>query len=174
MSKTKTWADADNVLYTDINGNFDTLYTLVNGNIDNNNISSSAAIDTSKISGTAVNLSSTQTITGKKTFKQTVQTITTGTDGSTVTFDLSLGNIHQVTLGGNRTLAISNETAGQVFIVNLIQDGTGSRTVTWFSTVSWAGGTTPTLTTTASKRDVFGFICTAADTYMGFIIGQNV
>lgn len=49
-TKNKTWADAENVNYTDLNANFDTLYTEVNGNLDNANIDSSAAIDESKIS----------------------------------------------------------------------------------------------------------------------------
>lgn len=98
----------------------------------------------------------------------------TDTDGATVTFDLTTRGIHSVTLGGDRTLAISGETAGQVFILRLIQDATGSRTVTWFSTINWAGGSAPTLTTTANAWDVFGFIATAADTYDGFIIGQNL
>lgn len=47
--KPKTWADGDNVLYSDINTNFDTLYNEVNGNLDNNNIKASAAIAESKI-----------------------------------------------------------------------------------------------------------------------------
>ena len=40
-------------------------------------------------------------------------------DGATVTFDLNEANVHTVTLGGNRTLAISNETAGQCFIIKI-------------------------------------------------------
>ena len=121
-----------------------------------------------------VALAGSQTLTGKKTMAATVQTVTASADGATVTFDVSLGNIHTVTLGGNRTLAISNETAGQCFIIEITQDGTGSRTVTWFTTIKWAGGSAPTLTTTASKRDVLGFRVTGTDTYDGFIIGQNV
>lgn len=98
----------------------------------------------------------------------------TATDGATVTFDLSNGNKQLVVLGGNRTLALSNVTPGQVFMLKLTQDGTGSRTVTWFSTISWAGGSAPTLTTTASKSDLFGFIQTGSNTYDGFVIGQNI
>lgn len=98
----------------------------------------------------------------------------TATDGATVTFDLSDGNKQLVVLGGNRTLALSNVTTGQVFMLKLTQDATGSRTVTWFSTISWAGGSAPTLTATASKSDVFGFIQTGTNTYDGFIIGQNI
>jgi len=75
---------------------------------------------------------------------------------------------------GDITIAISNETDGQYFAIDITQDGTGSRTVTWMSTVKWAGGSAPTLTTTASKRDSFGFKCTGADTYDGFVIGQNI
>jgi len=175
LSKTKTWADAENVNYTDINANFDTLYTEVNGNLDNDNLDASAAISATKISGTAVTLTGAQTITGIKTFSAATKPYyKSNTDVSTVTFDLDVGNIHTVTLGGNRTLAISNEDAGQCFIIRLVQDATGSRTVTWFSTIKWAGGSAPTLTTTASKWDVLGFICTAADTYDGFVIGQNL
>lgn len=100
---------------------------------------------------------------------------TTDTDGATVTFDLSVTNKHRVTLGGNRTLALSNPSAGQCFLIKLTQDGTGSRTVTWFSGITWSdGGTTPTLTTTASKSDTFMFIQTGTNTYDGFIVGQNI
>lgn len=99
--------------------------------------------------------------------------LTSNSDGATVTFDLST-SLHTVTLGGNRTLALSNETVGQTFVIRLVQDGTGSRTVTWFTTIKWAGGSAPTLTTTADKTDVFGFICTSAGNYDGFVIGQNL
>ena len=96
------------------------------------------------------------------------------TDGSTITFDLDSSNTHSVTLGGNRTLALSNVSVGQKFIIRLTQDGTGSRTVTFFSTIKWAGGVAPTLTTTANKTDVFGFICTSANNYDGFVVGYNL
>lgn len=100
--------------------------------------------------------------------------IAAATDGATVTFDLALSNVQQVTLGGNRTLALSNVTTGQKFVLRLVQDGTGSRLVTWFTTIKWAGGAAPTLTTTAGKADLIGFICTGTGTYDGFIIGQNI
>lgn len=111
-------------------------------------------------------------------FNQYLQTITwvDDTDGATITFDLSESSRHRVTLGGNRTLAISNPSEGQGFIVRLKQDATGSRTVTWFSGISWAYGVTPTLTTTANKADMFTFICTNASTptFDGFVVGQDL
>jgi len=81
-------------------------------------------------------------------------------------------NIHTVTLGGNRTLALSNVSVGQPFVINLINGG--SNTVTWFSTIKWAYGVTPTLTTTTGKIDSFGFICTSASNYLGYILGLNM
>lgn len=92
----------------------------------------------------------------------------------TTTIDLSLGNVFTVTMPANtQTLAISNETAGQCFILN-INNVTSQGALTWFTTIKWAGGTAPTLTGTNGKRDVFGFIVTGADTYDGFVVGQNI
>lgn len=93
----------------------------------------------------------------------------------TATLDVSQASIHKITMpAGNITIAISNETNGQCFLIEITQDGTGSRTVTWFSTIKWAGGSAPTLTTTGNKRDTFGFRVTGTDTYDAFIVGQNV
>lgn len=100
-------------------------------------------------------------------------TITTDADGATVTFDLSVSDWHTVTLGGNRTLALSNPTVGQQFTLFLQQDATGSRTVTWFAGIRWAGGTAPTLTTTPSKGDLFTFKCIGAGSYLGVAAGLN-
>lgn len=112
-------------------------------------------------------------VTTSHDYKLTPRVITL-TDGATVTVDLSKRGIHQVTLGGNRTIALSGETVGQVFILRLVQDGTGSRTISWFSGISWQnGGTVPTLTTTASKTDTFGFIVKSSGAYAGFIVGLN-
>ena len=98
----------------------------------------------------------------------------TATDGATVTFDLSTNNKHQVTIAGNRTLALSNTTNIPAFMINIKQDATGSRTVTWFSGITWAGWSAPTLTTTASKTDSFGFQQISAGVYLGFVIAQNI
>ena len=128
--------------------------------------------------GDVVTLTGTQTLTNKTLTKPTVNgsipAFTTDTDGATVTFDLSASSVHSVTLGGNRTLALSNASVGQIFAIRLIQDGTGSRTVTWFTTLKWADSGAPTLTTTASKIDTFVFIVTSSGNYEGYIVGQNV
>lgn len=104
----------------------------------------------------------------------TIQTYSPAGAG-TATLDLSKGNVHHITMpAGNITIAISNGNIGQCFIVRILQDGTGSRTVTWFTTIRWAGGVAPTLTTTASKADTLGFEVTGSSTYDGFVVGQNL
>lgn len=100
--------------------------------------------------------------------------ITADADGATITFNMATSNIHSVTLGGNRTLAVSNVSVGQCFMLRLSQDGSAPRTVTWFSTIKWAGGAAPTLTATNNKADMLGFVCTSANNYDGFVVGQNL
>jgi hypothetical protein len=98
----------------------------------------------------------------------------TSTDQAVINFDIASSTAHNVVLGGDRTLAVKNTRAGDRFILRLTQDGTGSRDVTWFSTIKWAGGSAPTLTTTPSKADVIGFLCTGTNAFDGFVIGQNI
>ena len=86
-------------------------------------------------------------------------TITTLTDGATVTPDFAASNNYTLTLGGNRTIANpTNLTAGQSCSIFLVQDGTGSRTAAWGSYWDFAGGTAPTLTTTASAVDRIDYV----------------
>lgn len=99
--------------------------------------------------------------------------VTALTDASSTTVDASLGNHFRLTftsaVGNSRTVANpTNPTDGQRIIFELIQDATGSRTVTWGTAYGWGTDVTvPTLTTTASKRDFVGFIynSTAAKWY---------
>jgi len=80
------------------------------------------------------------------------------TDGATITWDVSTAQVAKVTLGGNRTLsAPTNGATGQFISLLVIQDGTGSRTLTWNSAYEFASDTAPTLTTTASLGDLFTF-----------------
>jgi len=86
-------------------------------------------------------------------------TITTLTDGATVTPDFAASNNYTLTLGGNRTIANpTNLTAGQSGSIFLVQDGTGSRTAAWGSYWEFAGGTAPTLTTDANAVDRVDYI----------------
>ena len=54
------------------------------------------------------------------------------TDAATITWDFSTGGEKTVTLGGNRTLAITNLPTGRVVYgtLRIVQDVTGGRTLT--------------------------------------------
>lgn len=105
----------------------------------------------------------------------TIQTITTDTDGATITFNLATSNWHNVVLGGNRTLALSNATVGQQFTIQLTQPASGGPdTVTWFSGITWnGGGSAPTLQTAANAIDTITFKCTGSGAYIGYPTLQN-
>lgn len=83
----------------------------------------------------------------------------------TVTCDCAVASKFLITATGNFTLAFSNFTNGQRIEVWILQDATGSRTVTWPTAVRWMNGSgatdsttdKPTLTTTANKFDVISF-----------------
>jgi len=104
------------------------------------------------------------------------KTYTPATGSQTVTIDCSVNNIHIVSGhadGTAITFAITGATNSQPFIISVLQGAVVSTIAAWFATVRWAGGTAPTLTATANKRDTFGFIRTGNNTYDGFVIGQN-
>ena len=80
------------------------------------------------------------------------------TDASTISWDVAASPVAKVTLGANRTLgAGSNAVAGQFVSLLVIQDGTGSRTLSFNAAYEFTADTAPTLTTTASKGDLFVF-----------------
>ena len=81
-----------------------------------------------------------------------------GNSGTSLTIDLLNGMAQKVTLTGNATLTINNPISGTTYTLVLIQDGTGTRTVTWPGTLVWQGGAAPTLTVTAGKADIITLV----------------
>jgi len=80
------------------------------------------------------------------------------TDQATVTWDMNSQSVCKLTLAGSRTMAApTNGSTGQFASILVIQDGTGSRTLTWNAVYEFASDTAPTLTTTASLGDLFTF-----------------
>ncbi len=104
--------------------------------------------------GTVLTLSDANILFAKKGYfaEQTL------TDGATIDWNLSTQQVAKVTLAGNRTLnAPTNQQAGAFYSLAIIQDGTGSRTLTFNSAYKFTGATAPTLTTTASAKDIIIF-----------------
>ena len=111
-----------------------------------------------------------------KDYAETVNAI--GNTAASQAVDLESGNVVTATLAvATTTFTFSNPSAtgkSCSFTLILSQDATGSRTVTWPASVKWAGGTAPTLTTTASRADVLTFSTVDAGTiWYGFVAGQD-
>jgi hypothetical protein len=100
-----------------------------------------------------------------------VETPFTANSSTAITIALTNGTVQIITLTGNATITMPTATSGKSFIMLLKQDGTGSRTVTW-STVKWAGGTAPTITSTASRQDILSFFADGTNWY-GVVVAQN-
>lgn len=80
-----------------------------------------------------------------------------GNSSTADTIDWALSNKQKSTLTGNCTFTFGAPAGPCSLILKLVQDATGSRTVTWPAAVHWSGGTAPTLTTTANKVDIISF-----------------
>ncbi len=84
---------------------------------------------------------------------------------STATFTPNFANYinFSITLSGACPCTLANPSGaynGLTGFIEVIQDGSGSRTITTYgSTWKFSGGTKPTLSTTASAKDVLPFFC---------------
>jgi hypothetical protein len=124
-----------------------------------------------------VTLTGTETLTNKTIEAGTftngyTEEVVTANTSTAYTIDLANGSVQILTLTGNCTFTFPTATAGKGFTMLLKQDGTGSRTVNWPSSVKWPASTAPTITSTASKGDKYVFV--GDGTYWwGSNAGQN-
>ncbi len=129
-------------------------------------------------SGTIVGTTDTQTLSAKTIEAGTftngyTEEVVTANTSTAYTVDLANGSVQILTLTGNCTFTFPTPVAGKSFIMILKQDGTGSRTVTWPSSVDWPSATAPTITSTASKADKFVFTAIDGTNWLGSVAGQN-
>lgn len=76
--------------------------------------------------------------------------------GTTQTIDFKIGTFQTIDLAsatGNVTLTLSNPTAGETYLLKVIQDATTPRDLVYPATVKWAGGTAPVISTGATEID---------------------
>ena len=132
----------------------DNTWAVVAGDIEG--VTASTGLSGGGTSGTvSISLDTTnaQEWTGTQNFNSTSLTF-----DATQDWDLSLNQVCDLTLTANTTFdAPTNLVDGGFYSITIIQDGTGSRTASWNTVFKWAGGTAPTLTTTASAKDIFVF-----------------
>ena len=108
-------------------------------------------------------------------YNETYGAVTSSSNATTV--NCEAGNAFSHTLTENTTFTFSNPPASGTaysFSLEIIQDASASGfTVTWPASVDWPSATAPTLTATASAKDVFVFYTRDAGvTWYGFTAGQ--
>ena len=110
-----------------------------------------------------------------KSYNETYLAVTSS--GASTTVKCEAGNAFSHTLTENTTFTFSNPPASGTafsFSIEIIQDASASGfTVTWPTSVDWPSATAPTLTATASAKDVFVFYTRDGGTnWLGFTAGQ--
>lgn len=80
-----------------------------------------------------------------------------GNSGSAKTVDWSVTQVQRVTLTDNCAFTFTGPNGISDVLLHVTQDGTGGFAATWPASVKWAGGTAPTLTTTAGAVSVLRF-----------------
>ena len=75
------------------------------------------------------------------------------TSAATITWNVDDGNIGTLTAGHNFTLNITGGENGSFAVLRVLQDATGSRTMTLNSAIVLDGRTAPTLSTAANAHD---------------------
>jgi hypothetical protein len=107
-----------------------------------------------------------------------VTTPVTLTDAATIAVNAALSDMFRVTLGGNRTLGSpSNPSDGQAIVFEVIQDGTGSRTLAYGGAYSFPSSIgTPVLSASAGFHDFLAFRYDSAATtwYCTGFVPQSV
>lgn len=85
------------------------------------------------------------------------------TYGTTTTFDFSTFINAYILLTGNiTTMTFSNVIAGKSGMIEIQQDGGGSRTTVWNSILKWPGGLAPSLSTSPNAVDILFYNCITA------------
>lgn len=120
-------------------------------------------------SGDTVTLPSGNPLTNPTVTNYT-ETAYTANTSTAITVSLTNGTVQILTLTGNATITMPAVGAGKSFII-MLKTGAGGYTTTW-STVSWPSGTAPTVTSTASKTDIFSFFSDGTS-WFGTTIGQS-
>ena len=139
-------------------------------NINENSISN-VHIQTNAVGAAEINKTSVQgegvVFTGEnQTFSKAQRGSITASShtAANIALDFSLNNHFAITLANNCHLNLpSNLVAGQTGSIFVVQDGTGSRTLSYAGAFEFPGGTAPTLTTTASAEDRIDYIVRASN-----------
>ena len=147
----------------------------ISGNID---VDGTTNLDVVDIDG-AVDMASTLAVTGVAAFDAGTSGKYTAVTSSSnaVSLNLQLSDNFSHDLTENTTISFANPAAsGKVSTATLrIIQGSTARTITWHSSIKWAGDTAPTLSTGDDDVDIFVFFTVdGGTTYYGITAGQDM
>jgi hypothetical protein len=91
------------------------------------------------------------------------------TDGATINWNTSLGRVATVTLGGARAMAAATNQKVGTYILRVVQDGTGGRTLTWNGNYKWTAQTAPVLSTAIGAVDIITFFSDGSKMYGSYL-----
>jgi hypothetical protein len=175
---------ARNINGVSFNGSADVTVTAAAGTLTGATLASGVTASSLTSVGTLTALTMGGTINmadnviNRPRFTDYAETYTTpAISAGVLTLNLENGNVFRTTRNANiTTLTISNPaTTGNACSFTLIFDANGtSYTITWPAAVKWPGGTAPTITTTASRSDMFVFYTNnAGTTWYAMTAAQN-
>lgn len=104
------------------------------------------------------------TITNTTLANFTELSYTIGNSGSAQTLSLTNGTVQTVTLTASCTFTMPAPVVGKSFLL-FVKTGAGGFTSTSFTSVKWAAGQTPTVTSTANRVDIFSFVSDGTSWY---------
>lgn len=124
-------------------------------------------------------LSAVDNVISRPRFTDYAETYTTPTiSAGSLTLNIENGNVFRVSRNANiSSITISNPSgSGNACSFTLIFDANGtSYTITWPAAVKWPAGVAPTITTTASRSDMFVFYTdNAGTTWYAMTAAQNL
>lgn len=91
-------------------------------------------------------------------------------DAANISWDMSKGGIATVTLGGNRTLNAPTNLKKGTYILHVLQDGTGNRTLAYNAIFKWSGAVAPVLSTGINKHDIITLVCDGANLFGAIVL----
>lgn len=97
-----------------------------------------------------------------------VQTQTLTITGGATTWNLANGPIAFVTANQPFSVSTTNLLIG-TYILHVIQDSTGGRSITWGSNFKWTAGVKPPAGTNPGQRDIYTFTSDGTNMYGSFI-----
>jgi hypothetical protein len=177
-------ATSRNINGTAFNGTADITVTAAAGTLTGATLASGVTASSLTSVGTLTALTMGGTLAAvdnlitRPRFTDYAETYTTpAISAGTLTLNIENGNVFRVSRNANiSTVTISNPAAtGNACSFTLIFDANGtSYTITWPAAVKWPGGTAPTITTTASRSDMFVFYTNnAGTTWYAMTAAQN-